>query len=92
MKKITNYKSQITNKFQIRNYKLQTLLWKRNTDYPNGAKCKEAWYNDCPHMKSFVGVQGAVFQKSPLAAGGKKNGPIGKSTDGYSGFLQPVVS
>jgi hypothetical protein len=24
-------------------------------------------------MKSFVGVQGAVFQKSPLAAGGKKN-------------------
>jgi hypothetical protein len=25
-------------------------------------------------MKSFVGVQGAVFQKSPLAARGIKNG------------------
>jgi hypothetical protein len=35
--KIPNYKSQITNKFQIRNYKLQTLLWKRNTDDYNGA-------------------------------------------------------
>jgi hypothetical protein len=21
------------------NYKLQTLLWKRNTDYPNGVIC-----------------------------------------------------
>ncbi len=37
--KITNYKSQITNKFQIRNYKLQTLLCKRNTDDYNGARC-----------------------------------------------------
>jgi hypothetical protein len=26
---------------------------------------------DTSIMKSFVGVQGAVFQKSPLAAGGK---------------------
>jgi hypothetical protein len=24
-------------------------------------------------IKSFVGVQGVVFQKNPLAAGGKKN-------------------
>jgi hypothetical protein len=39
MKKITNYKSQITNKFQIQNYKLQTLVWKRNTDYSNGVIC-----------------------------------------------------
>jgi hypothetical protein len=31
--KITNYKSQITNKSQIQNYKLQTLLWKRDTGY-----------------------------------------------------------
>jgi hypothetical protein len=37
---------------------------------------KKAWYDDCPHMKSFVGVQGAVFQKSPLVAEGKKKTKI----------------
>jgi hypothetical protein len=46
MKKITNYKLQITNKFQIRNYKLQTLLWKRNTDDSNGKYRYEVWYDD----------------------------------------------
>jgi hypothetical protein len=30
----------------------------------------EAMYDDCPHMKSFCGVQGRFFQKEPLAAGG----------------------
>jgi hypothetical protein len=41
MNKITNYKIQITNKSQIQNYKLQTLLWERDTDDPNGAICCE---------------------------------------------------
>jgi hypothetical protein len=50
MKKITNYKSQITKgvappaqkEFQIQNYKLQTLLWKRDTDDSNGARSQLA--------------------------------------------------
>jgi hypothetical protein len=30
-------------------------------------------HDGCPQIKSFTGVQGAVFQKSPLVAEGKKN-------------------
>jgi hypothetical protein len=37
-KKITKYKSQITNKLQIPNYKLQTLLFERSTKDYNGAR------------------------------------------------------
>jgi hypothetical protein len=40
----------------------------------NGARCCEAWYDNCPHMKSFLEVQGAVFQKSPWPPEAKKKG------------------
>jgi hypothetical protein len=45
---------------------------KKKENGTNGRYLREAWYNDCPHMKSFCGgSRGAVFSKrAPLAAGG----------------------
>ncbi len=43
--------------------------------------------------KAFAGGPGGQFSRKepPWPPEVKKNGPIGKSTNGYSGFLQPVV-
>jgi len=43
----------------------------------NGKYHYETGYDDCPHMKSFCGVQGRFFQKEPLAAGGKSDRTTG---------------
>jgi hypothetical protein len=37
----------------------------------NGARFKEAGYDDCPHMKSFWESR-TLFSKRVLAAGGRK--------------------
>jgi hypothetical protein len=62
--KITNSKLQITNPSLGTGYK--RLQW---------GKLFGTTSRDCPHMKSFCGVQGRFLQKEPLAAGGsEKNG------------------
>jgi hypothetical protein len=40
--------------------------------FPKGTSCHLDAERRLALIKSFLGVQGAIFQKSPLAAGGKK--------------------
>jgi hypothetical protein len=84
MKKITNYKIQITNKSQITNYKLQTMHLPKKRRLPNynvqNSKGGHGLHKDSFKLQTMTGLiksfcggpGGGFFKKSPLAAGGKK--------------------
>ena len=72
MKKITNYKIQITNKLQITNYNVQNYM-------PDGIhasmhSCNHAtmqYHSHSPLFPIFLSSQLPIFPLYPLAAGGK---------------------
>jgi len=62
--------------------------------YGSGCKRKKKiilFGNDIAIIKSFLGVQGAIFQKSPLAAGGKELEFDYALAGGYSNNINTVV-
>jgi hypothetical protein len=86
--KITKYKIQNTNKLQIRNYKLQTLLLKQNTDYSSGVMCWEAWYYISPYIKISLYIKSFCGgSRGPTAWGGEA-GAFAPSRESLNGDSQ----